>query len=125
VSHGHVMFNTTTTLKRDNGVLGTLRPLYEQRAIVPAFSWLDDTAPPAPTINVAGRTLQISSPEKPRFWVLQTYGSGGLFRRASWTTSILSGDSTSVTLAGDVSRVAVTAVDHAGNTSPRQVGTTR
>jgi uncharacterized lipoprotein YddW (UPF0748 family) len=121
VPPGHVMFNTTTTLKRDNGVLGTLRPLYEQRAIVPAFSWLDDTPPVAPTINLAGRTLQISSTEKPRFWVLQTYGTGGLFRRASWTTRVVSGDSTSVTLAGDVSRAAVTAVDHAGNMSPRQL----
>jgi uncharacterized lipoprotein YddW (UPF0748 family) len=119
VPPGHVMFNTTTTLKNDNGVLASLRPLYEERAVVPAFSWIDDTAPVAPTINLAGRTIQISSAEKPRFWVMQTHTTGGFFGRARWTTRVLSGDSTSVTLPDDADRVAVAGVDHAGNLSAR------
>jgi uncharacterized lipoprotein YddW (UPF0748 family) len=117
---GHVMFNTTTTLKRDNGVLGTLRPLLEQRALVPAFTWLDSTPPPAPTLSVTGRAVQITAGERPRFLVLQTQSRGGLLRRARWSTRIVSGDSTSLTLPEDAARAYVTAVDHAGNLSPRQ-----
>lgn len=94
---GHVHFNTTTTLKRDNGVLATLTPLYAQPALVPAMTWL-----PA------------ASAGNPRFWVVQSYFAGGLFRRARWTTRIISGDSTA---AGDpgADHVVVRAVDRAGH----------
>ena len=119
VPPGNVTFNATTTLKRDNGVLATLRPLYEERALVPAFSWLDNTPPAAPTINLIGSSLQISAAEKPRFWVVQTHSSGGLFRRASWTTRLVSGDSTTVTLPASADEVVVSAVDRAGNASAR------
>lgn len=117
---GHVMFNTTTTLKRDNGVLATLWPLFAERAIVPAFAWLDDTPPAAPTLTVAGRSLRIMSSDKPRFWVVQTQSRGGLFRRVRWTTRLVSGDSTIITLPDDATRVLVSGVDLAGNVSVRQ-----
>lgn len=116
---GHVMFNTTTTLKRDNGVLGTLLPLFTEPALVPAFSWIDDTPPAPPSITVSGRSLTIASPEKPRFWAVQWRSRGGLFRRAHWTTRVVSGDSTTVTLPSDPATVMVSAVDHAGNVSRR------
>jgi len=116
---GNVTFNATTTLKRDNGVLATLVPMYQERALVPAFPWLDNTPPAAPTISLTGSSLQISAAEKPRFWVVQTHSSGGFFRRASWTTRLVSGDSTSVTLPETADGVVVSAVDMAGNASAR------
>jgi uncharacterized lipoprotein YddW (UPF0748 family) len=116
---GNVTFNATTTLKRDNGVLATLTPLYEERALVPAFPWLDATPPAAPSVTVAGNSLQLAAPEKPRFWVVQTRSSGGLFRRASWTTTVVSGDLTTVNVPANADQVVVTAVDQAGNASPR------
>ncbi|MGH7677128.1 MAG: glycoside hydrolase family 10 protein [Gemmatimonadaceae bacterium] len=119
VPPGHVMFNTTTTLKRDNGVLATLRPLFPDRAVVPTFSWLDGTPPAAPTVAVSGRTLSISAAEKPRFWVVQSRQDGWLWR-SSWTTRVASGDSTTLTLPDNATAVFVSALDHAGNLSPRQ-----
>ena len=119
VPPGHVSFNTTTTLKRDNGVLATLKPMFADRALVPAFAWLDTTPPIAPAITVSGRTLHIGSPEKPRFWAVQSFDRGGLFRRSRWTTRIVSGDSTTLTLPKNAANVFVSSVDHAGNLSPR------
>lgn len=119
VPPGHIMFNTTTTLKRDNGVLGTLRPLYEQPALVPAFPWLDNTPPSAPTISVAAGRLSISpNGEVPRLWMIQWRTRGSWFRRPQWRTAMTSGDRTSFALSDDADRVMVVAVDHAGNASP-------
>ena len=119
VPPGHIMFNTTTTLKRDNGVLGTLRPLYEQPALVPAFPWLDNTPPSAPTISVAAGRLSISpNGEVPRLWMIQWRTRGSWFRRPQWRTAMTSGDRTSFALSDDADRVMVVALDHAGNASP-------
>jgi uncharacterized lipoprotein YddW (UPF0748 family) len=115
---GHIMFNTTTTLKRDNGVLATLRPLYERRALMPSFPWLDSTAPPAPTLAVRDGTLRIAaSGEAPRFWLIQWRTRGSFFRGPRWTSSVTDGAKSSFTLSREVDRVVVTAIDHAGNAS--------
>jgi uncharacterized lipoprotein YddW (UPF0748 family) len=118
VPPGHVMFNTTTTLKRDGGVLATLLPLYATRALVPAFPWLGSAPPAAPTITVSGRSVQIAATGvRPRFWLVQAHTSGGFFGRARWTSRMVPGDATTVTLDGEPDRVLVSAVDHAGNQS--------
>ena len=118
VPQGHVMYNTTTTLKRDNGVLATITPLYADRALSPVYTWLDATAPAAPTVTVSGRTLQIvHAGEAPRFWFVRAHTSGGMFGRAGWETRVVAGDSTSLTLDSEPSRVLVRAVDLAGNVS--------
>jgi uncharacterized lipoprotein YddW (UPF0748 family) len=115
---GHIMFNTTTTLKRDNGVLETLRPLYQQPALVPPFPWLDNTPPLAPTLTVGDGRIEISTTgETPRFWLIQARTAGSFFRRADWITGVVSGTKSSFALSNDVDRVLVAAVDHAGNTS--------
>lgn len=112
---GQVMFNTTTTLKRDNGVLATIRPLYAQPALVPAFPWLGDTAPAAPTLTVARRTVRIiPTGDAPRFWLVQWRSRGSWLRRAHWTTRVIAGDATGLTLNADPDRVLVRALDHAG-----------
>ncbi len=112
---GHILYNTTTTLKRSSGaVIGSLSPLYATRALVPAYPWLDDIPPPAPTVTVQGRTVQMTpgAGEATRWWAMQ-YRAGG-----RWTTRVLFGDARSVTLDADPERVRLTAVDQAGNTSP-------
>jgi len=118
VSQGHVMYNTTTTLKRDNGVLATIRPLYEQPAISPAFPWLDNSPPSAPTVSVVGSTVQITATgDAPRFWLVQAHTSGGLLGRARWVTRVVPGSQSTVTLDSNVDRALVSAIDAAGNAS--------
>ncbi len=111
---GHLLYNTTTTLKRANGaVAATVAPLYAQRALVPASPWLDGVAPPAPAISVGGRTVQIvpGAGEAARWWYLRWRGASG------WTTRIIFGTTLSVTLDTDPERALVNAVDRAGNAS--------
>lgn len=113
---GHVMFNTTTTLKRNN-VLGAITPLYQARALVPAFPWLDNDPPAPPTISVSGRTVRLQSVERPRFWLVRSLSRGGWFRRSRWTSRVVPGSLTTVALEAEPRRVLVQAVDQAGNTS--------
>src|SRR5205085_11141418 len=59
---GHLLYNTNTTLKKSGGALAaSLAPLYATPALVPAFTWLDAVAPPAPTItSVFGSAVQMT-----------------------------------------------------------------
>ncbi len=111
---GHVLYNGTTTLKKSGGaVVASLAPLYATRALVPAFTWLDNTPPLAPTLGVQGRTVQITpgAGESARWWVVR-YRSGSM-----WTTRVMFGDQRAISLDSDPDRVLVNAVDQAGNTS--------
>ena len=117
---GHVMFNTTTTLKRDNGaVLKTILPLYAERAIVPASPWIDSVPPPAPAIAVSGRSVRITpgAGESSRWWLVDVLGRSSWWRRGRWTTRLVFSDTTTITLDADPERVRVRAVDRAGNVS--------
>jgi uncharacterized lipoprotein YddW (UPF0748 family) len=117
---GHIMFNTTTTLKRNNGaVLATIVPLYPERALVPASPWLDSVPPPAPTIVVTGRNLQITpaAGETPRWWLVRVRTSGHWWRRGGWTSRTVFANTTAIALDDDPERVLVSAVDAAGNVS--------
>lgn len=111
---GHLLYNATTTLKRSGGaVAASLAPLYPSRALVPASPWLDPTAPPPPTVAVAGRMVQITpgAGEAARWWLLRVRTGG------SWSTRLLFGDQRSITLDIEPERVLVNAVDQAGNAS--------
>jgi hypothetical protein len=94
-------------------VAASVSPLYTTRALVPAAPWLDPTAPPAPTITVSGRIVQITpgSGETARWWAVR-YRAG-----STWFTRIIYGDQRSLTMEVDADRVLVNAVDLAGNTS--------
>ncbi|HEY9227588.1 MAG TPA: family 10 glycosylhydrolase [Gemmatimonadaceae bacterium] len=112
---GHILYNTTSTLKRASGpVVNSVAPLYLNRAIVPAMPWLDVLPPSAPTITVSGRTVQVSPGpgEAARWWVVRWRTSSG------WTTRVVFGDQRSITLDTSPERVLVNAVDRAGNLSP-------
>jgi uncharacterized lipoprotein YddW (UPF0748 family) len=111
---GHILYNATTTLKKSGGaVVASLAPQYATRALVPAFTWLDNTPPPAPTLGVQGRTVQFTpgAGESARWWVVR-YRSG-----STWTTRVIFGDQRSYVLEADADRVLLNAVDQAGNTS--------
>ena len=111
---GHILYNTGTTLKSNSGaVAASLAVLYARPALVPAFPWLDTTAPDAPAVSVSGRTVQMTpaAGELPRWWVVRARANG------SWITRVVFGTARTVTLAQDADRVLLTAVDQAGNAS--------
>jgi len=115
---GHLLYNTTSTLKRNGGAVAAslAGDLYKSRAILPASTWLDAAAPSAPVVavTVAGGAAVSVTPgegEPARWWVVRSRTSAG------WTTKVVFGTERSVTLPGGVSRVIVNAVDQAGNVS--------
>lgn len=111
---GHLLYNTTSTLKKSNGaVVTSLASLYSTRALVPAAPWLDATPPPIPIVSATARVIQMTpgAGELPRWWVVRSHSAGG------WTTRISFGDQRSLTLDVLPDRILLSAVDQAGNVS--------
>jgi uncharacterized lipoprotein YddW (UPF0748 family) len=111
---GEILYNTGSTLKKNGGaVAASIAPLYASFAIAPTSSWLDNSAPPAPTIVVRGSTVTITpaAGEAARWWLLRTRTGG------AWRSTLVFHDRTSITLPAAPERVMVNAVDGAGNTS--------
>ena len=111
---GHILYNTTTTLKKSNGaVASSLAPLYATPALVPSYPWLGAVAPPTPFVGVSGRTVQMTPApgEAARWWVVRSRSAG------IWKTRVLFGEQRTMTLDADPDRVLLNAVDAAGNTS--------
>jgi uncharacterized lipoprotein YddW (UPF0748 family) len=111
---GHLLYNTTTTLKKSNGaVAASISTLYASRALVPAVPWLDATAPATPGVSVTSGVVQVipGAGEPPRWWVVRSRAGG------VWTTRVLFGEARSATLDRTSDRVLLTAVDRAGNAS--------
>ena len=112
---GHLLYNTTSTLTRNGGAVAASlsADLYRVRAVPPAATWLDGSAPPTPAIAVNGVSLAITpgSGEASRWWIVRSLQAAG------WTTKVVFGSERSVTLAGGTTRVIVNAVDAAGNLS--------
>ncbi|MEO5590146.1 MAG: family 10 glycosylhydrolase, partial [Gemmatimonadaceae bacterium] len=112
---GTLLYNTTWTLTRNSGTLASTLAgdLFKTAALVPASPWLDATAPGAPTLIVAGSTLNLvaASGEQPRWWAVRQRSN------EMWSTRILFRDVTSMTLAPSVNRLLVQSVDQAGNAS--------
>ena len=111
---GHLLYNTTWTLTRNGGgVAASLADLYRTRAILPAFPWLDASAPPAPVIAASAGSFTITpgAGEQPRWWVVRSVSPSG------WTTRVLFGSERSFAAPSGTTRVIVNAVDAAGNLS--------
>ena len=111
---GHLLYNTTTTLRKDGGALASaVAPLHTPRAIPPASTWLDALPPDAPVLTVSGRTITVApgATEIPRWWVIR------LRIASAWTTRVLFGDQRTLTLTGDPERLIANAIDQAGNAS--------
>ena len=113
---GHILYNTTTTLRSSSGaVAASIKPLYPRRALVPASPWLDATVPPAPLIAVSGQTLTITPAEgePARWWFVRARPTTG-----PWVTRIVFGDQRVIQLGAVMTHVLVNAADAAGNVSP-------
>jgi uncharacterized lipoprotein YddW (UPF0748 family) len=111
---GHLLYNTTTTLKKDGGALAAaIKPLHAPRAIPPPSTWLDALPPDAPILTVSGRTISVApgGAELPRWWVIRVRIAG------VWSTTVLFADRSSMMTSGDPERVLATAIDAAGNAS--------
>jgi uncharacterized lipoprotein YddW (UPF0748 family) len=112
---GHLLYNTTWTLTRNNGALAASlgADLYKTAALVPASTWLDATPPAAPTITVSNGTVQITpgTGEATRWWGVRVHSASG------WTTRVLFGSDRTISVDGGTDRVLVQAVDQAGNLS--------
>jgi len=112
---GHILYNTSWTLKQNGGVLAATLAgdLYREAALVPASPWLDATPPGAPSLSFSAGTVQITSAagEPARWWaVRQRAGS-------TWKARVLFGDQRTLLVDAGVDRVLVQAVDQAGNLS--------
>lgn len=112
---GHVLYNTTATLKRSNGVLAsTLRAdTYRHAAVVPATPWLDATPPGAPALAAEGTVLNVSpaAGEPARWWVVRQRTSAG------WTSRVVPASTRTLPLEPAVDRVLVHAGDRVMNLS--------
>ena len=111
---GHLLYNTTWTLTRNGGgVAASLADLYRTRAILPAFPWLDTSAPPAPVVAASAGSFTITpgAGEQARWWVVRSLAAGG------WTTRVLFGTERSFAIPSGTTRLIVNAVDAAGNLS--------
>lgn len=112
---GELLYNTTWTLKQNNGSLATAlgTDLYRNPALVPASPWLDSTPPAAPTISVTPGKVDITpaSGEAARWWVIRTRTN------SAWKTEIVFGDQRTIKIDSSADRVLVQAVDQAGNLS--------
>ncbi len=112
---GHILYNTTWTLRQNGGALATALAgdLYKDAALVPAVPWLDDAAPGPPTLGFAAGAISIApaAGEAARWWAVRRRTSG------TWTTRVLFGAERAVVIDAGVDRVLVQAADQAGNLS--------
>lgn len=112
---GHILYNTTWTLRRNGGALATklASELYQSAALVPASPWLDATPPPPPTVSVQNGAAQITpgAGEPARWWAVRWRTTG------KWSARVLFAAQTTLDLGADVDRALVQAVDQAGNLS--------
>ncbi|MCC6547735.1 family 10 glycosylhydrolase [Candidatus Sumerlaeota bacterium] len=120
----HFTFNTLSGNKAGTGDI--VKELYAQPALIPASTWLDDKAPGKPSVDVAKAsqnganavTVSIKPTGKERafLYTVQAQDEAG-----AWKTLIVPGDQGSVTIPGNIGKVAVSAVDDLGNASDKEV----
>ncbi len=117
---GHIYWNIKP-LERQNGALSTAvtQQLYSDAALVPASSWLDSQPPAPPRCQIEDGSVRWSpaGSEPVRWWVVQA------LRGKTWMTEVLPRTcrSWSPSKTGGqlrVNRIAVSAVDQAGNSCP-------
>ena len=112
---GHLLYNTTWTLKQNAGGLATMLAgdLYKNAALVPASTWLDSAAPGAPALSYSSGAIQIApaSGEAARWWAVRWRASG------TWTVRVLFGSQRTIAIDATVDRVMAQAADQAGNLS--------
>lgn len=119
VSAGHIHWNARSLLRSAELQAALRRGPYAEPALVPAFRWLDSSAPAQPRVTaVAGDASvklrwEATGGEKLSAWVVQ-------FRReGKWFTDLLPRNSRERIMDGGLPEaIAISAVDRAGNLSP-------
>jgi uncharacterized lipoprotein YddW (UPF0748 family) len=112
---GHIHFSMIALQQDRDGIAAKLKAgPYAQAALVPATPWLDNQPPPAPTLAVAGRRVQLKPAAGEPAWLW------AVWRREAgrWRFVVLPGRELSVDAEG-ADAVVVSAVDRLGNTSAR------
>jgi uncharacterized lipoprotein YddW (UPF0748 family) len=109
---GHILYNTTWTLKQHGGaVAATLKgDLYRPMALVPATPWLGAALPPAPALAVSQGVLQIEGAGA-RWWAVRLRAGG------TWQYRVLFATQSILLLPATTDRVLVQAVTRTGITS--------
>ena len=92
---GVVHFRLAALFANDDRLAKTLAPLYQERAVVPAFPWLGGVPPAAPEVTIAAGdgtggapgpakfTIAPSDDTTVRWWLIQTRGRDGV-----WATTL-------------------------------------
>ncbi len=117
---GNIHFSMKAFLTNRGGVAELLKKeVYQDRALVPASPWLDDTPPKKPdaAYDDSTHTLSWRDPgqEKPFLWVVYQKRDG------KWTNQIVPAPVTSASIPDGVEALAVSAVDRTGNESEKTV----
>jgi uncharacterized lipoprotein YddW (UPF0748 family) len=116
-ANGHIHFSMVALMQNRDGLATLLQGgAYAQPALVPATPWLDEQAPPAPTLRRQGARVAIepAAGEAAARWAVWRRVGG------SWRFAVLPGAERGLDPAG-ADRVAVSAVDRVGNTSAQHV----
>jgi uncharacterized lipoprotein YddW (UPF0748 family) len=120
---GHLLYNTTATLTRAGGAVAAALAAdpYRQRALPPAYPWLQATPPSVPTIAAAPQpdgslalAVTPAAGEQLR-WAVARYRADG---RWTMRTLFAAEPSHVLTAAGRIDSLVVNGVDRAGNLSP-------
>lgn len=131
---GNTHFSMKAFMRNAGGMNDLLlKNVYKQKALVPAFTWIDKKAPAKPSTPVVeddptspGKIVSWSSDdskEQAFVWAVYT-GIHNEKGKTSWRTTVKAAGETSMTLAADDlttggATVLVSAVDRNGNESPR------
>jgi uncharacterized lipoprotein YddW (UPF0748 family) len=127
--NGHIHFRLAALFADSDAVSRTLSGLYADRAIVPAFPWLNPSVPAPPMVTVvsavndgtrASFTVAPGDSVHVRWWLIQTRGRDG-----EWTTTLrpAGGGQLAALALGteDPDEVAVTAISATGVASAATV----
>lgn len=125
-SSGTIHFSMKSLLENREGIADRLRDnAYQQPAVPPACTWVDNQPPAAPLVSIQETAGGLSAEWKAgcdqtvRRWCLYT------LRGSQWQLSIVHGDQSSTDLSNQldppVRAVAVRALDQAGNLSPASI----
>jgi uncharacterized lipoprotein YddW (UPF0748 family) len=122
---GHVHFRLAALFSESDRLAATLAGLYAERAIPPAYPWLDATVPAPPAVELvrgdsvtraASFTVAPGDSTAVRWWLIQTRGRDGV-----WTTSLRArGEGSLGAFAfgtNDPDEIAVTAISPSGMAS--------
>ena len=116
---GHVHFNARILTDNLDDIADRLAPVYAQPALVPASPWLDDIAPPSPSLALQTKGGERAIALTPRDKQVIAWWSVQLRVAGSWQTVILPGTDRRFILNGNATPdvAAVAAIDRAGNSS--------